>query len=115
MEPQAKMTEMLYLMDPLVEMTAQLLALEPPMETNVQVMVVRPNEEETGTVTERRKMKRRIEGEEDNPEESTRESSFVSAKAQAVLEKEIKERGFVCKRGFGKLISPFQEVIEKRG
>ena len=27
----------------------------------------------------------------------------------------LADKGFVCKRGFGKLISPFSEIIEKRG
>ena len=34
---------------------------------------------------------------------------------QTVFEKELNERGFVCERGFSQLISPFKEVIEKRG
>ena len=67
------------------------------------------------TITESQKRKRRIEGEEENPEVSERERTFITEKAQTVFEKELKERGFACERGFSQLISPFKEVIEKKG
>ena len=31
------------------------------------------------------------------------------------MDKVLVDKGFVCERGFGKLISPFSEIIEKRG
>ena len=85
------------------------------MEMEAQVLAVIPAETERGTVTESRKRKRRTEGEKENPEVSERERTFITEKAQTVFEKELKERGFVCERGSSQLISPFKEVIEKRG
>ena len=40
---------------------------------------------------------------------------FVSNKAFVLWENNIKDRGFIVERGFNKLISPFIEMIEKRG
>ena len=40
---------------------------------------------------------------------------FVSDKAFVLWENNIKDRGFIVKRGFSRLISPFIEMIEKRG
>ena len=31
------------------------------------------------------------------------------------MEKSLKDRGFIVERGFKKLISPFTEMLEKRG
>ena len=42
-------------------------------------------------------------------------SEFVSDSALVLWEKNLKDRGFIVKRGFNKLISPFVEMIEKRG
>ena len=39
---------------------------------------------------------------------------FVSDKAFVLWEKNLKDRGFIVKRGFNKFISPFIEMIEKR-
>ena len=66
------------------------------MEMNELVLAVIPEEAEAeaGTVTESRKRKRRIEGAEDNLEISTKDRTFITAKAQTVFEKELKERGF---------------------
>ena len=41
--------------------------------------------------------------------------NFVSEKAATLMEESLKERGFIAERGFKKAISPFSEVIEKRG
>ena len=40
---------------------------------------------------------------------------FVLDKAFVLWEKNLKERGVIVKRGFNKLITPFIEMIEKRG
>ena len=85
------------------------------MEMEEQVLVVIPAETERVAVTESRKRKRRTEGEEENPKVFEREKTFITEKVQTVFEKELKERGFVCERGFSQLISPFKEEIEKRG
>ena len=43
------------------------------------------------------------------------DKDFVSKQAQELWNKILFDKEFVCERGFGKLISPFSEVIEKRG
>ena len=40
---------------------------------------------------------------------------FVSDKALVVMEQTMMQKDFIGERGFNKLISPFREVIEKRG
>ena len=40
---------------------------------------------------------------------------FVSDKAFVLMENDLKDRGFIVERGFNKLISPFIEMLEKRG
>ena len=115
MELQSSMDKQIVVVDPPVKTTEQEQSLELSMEMNEQVLAVIPEEAEAGTVTESRKRKRRIEGAEDNLEISTKDRTFITAKAQTVFEKELKERGFVCERGFSQLISPLKEVIKKRG
>ena len=43
------------------------------------------------------------------------DKGFLSKKAQELWNKVLFDKEFVCERGFGKLISLFSEVIEKRG
>ena len=40
---------------------------------------------------------------------------FIFAWAQALWNKQMANKGFVRERGFGKLISPFAEIIERKG
>ena len=40
---------------------------------------------------------------------------FVSTEAKNLWNRLLADKGFVSERGFGKLISPFYEIIEKRG
>ena len=55
--------------------------------------------------------------EEDQPEreQTEEEKDFVSQEAKALWNKVMFDKDFVCERGFGKVISPFSEVITKRG
>ena len=41
--------------------------------------------------------------------------NLILDKAPAVIEKRLKDRGFIVERGFRKLISHFIEMLEKRG
>ena len=43
------------------------------------------------------------------------DKDFVSKEAQELWNKVLFDKEFVCERGFGKLISSFSKVIEKRG
>ena len=40
---------------------------------------------------------------------------MISDKASALLEKSLKDKGFIVERGFKKLISSFSEMLEKKG
>ena len=55
--------------------------------------------------------------EEEQPEreKTEEEKDFISQEAKELLNKVMFDKDFVCERGFGKLISPFSEVITKRG
>ena len=48
-------------------------------------------------------------------EETKSDKDFVSREAKDLWNRLLADKGFVRKRGFGKLISPFSEIIEKRG
>ena len=40
---------------------------------------------------------------------------FIFAEAQALWNNQMADKGFISERGFGKLISPFTKIIEKKG
>ena len=88
--------------------------LEPQSETvmnvepETQPALEEPAEEERAT--KRQKIVRCTE-----EEETESEKDFVSAKAKDIWNRLLADKGFVNERGFGKLISPFSEIIEKRG
>ena len=44
-----------------------------------------------------------------------RTKSFISEKVAALMEGSLKDRSFISERGFKKVISPFVEMLEKRG
>ena len=69
--------------------------------------VEQPNEES-------RKRKRGAE-EVETEQRNERARVLVSDKASALMEKSLKDRGFIIERGFNKLISHFSEMLEKRG
>ena len=62
---------------------------------------------------ESRKRKRRTK-ETETEHRSERARNFISDKAVALMEKSLKERGFIVERGFKKFVSPFIEMLEKR-
>ena len=47
--------------------------------------------------------------------ETEGEKDFISAKAQALWNNQMDDKGFISERGFEKLISPFAKIIEKKG
>ena len=44
-----------------------------------------------------------------------RARNFISNKAAALMETNLKDKGFITERGFTRLIYPFTEMLEKRG
>ena len=47
--------------------------------------------------------------------ETEEEKDFISQEAKELWNKVLFDKEFICERGFGKVISPFSEVITKRG
>ena len=66
-------------------------------------------------IEEERAAKRQRVAEQTEEGESKEDKDFVSAEAKDIWTKVLADKGFVCERGFGKLISPFYEIIEKKG
>ena len=54
------------------------------------------------------------EDEQPEKEATEEDKDFVSKEAQELWNKVLFDKEFVCERGFGRLIAPFLEVIEKR-
>ena len=77
-------------------------------EPEVQPKAGEPAEEE-------RKAKRQRSVRHNEEAVSEDEKDFVSAEARALWNKQFADKGFISKRGFGKLISPFSEIIDKKG
>ena len=88
--------------------------LEPQLETvtnaelEAQHEVEEPAEEERAT--KRQRTVRHTEG-----IETEGDKDFISTEAQALWNKKMANKGFVSERGFGKMISPFVEIIERKG
>ena len=59
-------------------------------------------------------MEEYVEWENEIVQRAEKARNFVSDKAVALMEKSMKENGFIAKRGFKKLVSPFVEMLEKR-
>ena len=47
--------------------------------------------------------------------ETEGDKDFISTEAQTLWNKQMAAKGFVSEKGFGKLISPFAEIIERKG
>ena len=88
--------------------------LEPQSETVINVETETQQEMEE-PVEEERAGKRQRVAEQTEERGSKEEKDFVSAKAKDIWTKVLADKSFICERGFGKLISPLFEIIEKRG
>ena len=88
--------------------------LEPQSETITNVEPeTQPVVEES--VEEERATKRQKTVRLTEEEETGIDKDFVSAEANDLWNRLLADKGYVSERGFGKLISPFYEIIEKRG
>ena len=76
----------------------------------------RDNENETQQQT-REESRKRKRGNNEAGAEKRKDiaRNFISERATALMEESLKEMGFIVERGFKKAISPFAEVLEKRG
>ena len=81
---------------------------QPEKRTNVEPET-QPEEEEQ--VVEERATKRKRTAEH----EKKGEKDFGSTEARVLWNSKLADKGFIGERGFGKLISPFVGLIEKRG
>ena len=63
---------------------------------------------------ESRKMKRGPE-EAEAEQRNEKVRSLISDKGTTLMEKSLKDKGFIAERGFKNQISPFYEMLEKRG
>ena len=87
--------------------------LEPQSETitnvepETQPVVEEPVDEERAA--KRQRTMRRTEEEE----ETGSDKDFVSEEAKDLWNRLLADKDFVSERGFGKLISPFSEIIER--
>ena len=88
--------------------------LEPQLETVITEEPEAQPEAEQPT-EEGRKAKRQRSMRHNEEAESEDEKTFVSAKAHALWNKQFADKGFISERGFGKVISPFLEIIENKG
>ena len=73
-----------------------------------QPSVEKPTEEEGAA--KRQKTVSRTEG-----EETGSDKDFFSEEAKDLWNRLLADKGFVSERGFGKMISPFSDIIERRG
>ena len=85
------------------------------MRENVEAVEEAPLEtqlEEEGNVNQGNQPE-----EEELPEKEAteEEKDFISQEAKELWNKVMSDKEFICERGFGKLISPFSEVMKKRG
>ena len=72
------------------------------------------NEAHQQTVEESRKIKKGVD-EAEAIQMKDRARNFISDKATVLMERSLKDRGFIAERGFKRLISPFAEMLENRG
>ena len=62
-----------------------------------------------------RKKKRAEKSRAEQAKEAEENEAFISDEAYSFWAKNLSDKGFIGKRGFGTFISPFAEIIEKRG
>ena len=71
------------------------------------------NEENHQTMDEPRKRKMGVD-EAGKEQRKNRVENFISESAVALMEGSLKNKGFIAKRGFKNIISPFADMVEKR-
>ena len=87
---------------------------EPQSETMTNAKLENQPEIEEPVEEKRAAKRQRVAGQIEEGE-SKEDKDFVSTEAKDIWTKVLADKGFVCERGFGKLISHFSEIIEKRG
>ena len=83
-------------------------------ETGQEEERVKAKVESEQLVEETKKRKREVV-EAETEQRNERVRTFISEKASVLLKESLTSRGFIVERGFNKPISPFTEMLEKRG
>ena len=94
--------------------SAEEVHLEPQIETT---LVAEPevHGEKQNPAQKRNKLKRFEQSGAEKTEESKDDKAFLSNEAYSFWGKNLSDKGLIGERGFGTFISPFVEIIEKRG
>ena len=87
--------------------------LEPQTKT---IPVIDSEVQKGQNQTKKGKRQRRAEESRTEQARETKDNeAFISNEAYAFWEENLSDKGFIGERGFGTFISPFTEMIEKRG
>ena len=85
------------------------------MRDNVEVVEEVQPENQHGEEADVEKGNQIEEEEQPEKEQIEEDKDFVSQEAKALWNKVMFDKDFIYEKGFGKVISPFSEVITKRG
>ena len=88
--------------------------MEEYVETTPVVEPERQGEEQIPT-QKGKKQRRTKQSRAERAEDFEDDKSLISDESYSLWEKNLSDKGFIGERGFGKLISLFAEIIEKRG
>ena len=88
--------------------------LEPQTETT-SVAEPEMQGEEQNQAPKRNKQKRTDLSRAEQNRESKDDKAFISNEAYSIWMENLSDKGFIGERGFGKFVSPFAEIIEKKG
>ena len=72
------------------------------------------NRGELGPIKEESRKRKRRNEETETVQRAEKVRNFISDKIVELMEKSLKDKGFIAKRGFKKHISSFVEMLEKR-
>ena len=88
--------------------------LEPRTETT-PVAEPEVQKEAQNPAQKEKKKKRDEKSRAEQAKEAEDNEAFISDKAYSLWGRNLRDKGFIGERGFGMLISPFAEIIEKKG
>ena len=88
--------------------------LEPQTETT-QVAEPEVQKEAQNPAQKKRKNKRAEKSRDEQAKEVEDNKAFISDEAYSFWKENMSDKGFIGERGFSTFISPFAEIVEKRG
>ena len=87
--------------------------LEPQIETT-SMAEPEVQREEQNLAQKRNKKKRTEQSRDKQNEESKDDKAFISDEAYSFWVENLRDKGLIGERGFGKFVSPFAKIIEKK-